>query len=217
MAKRKLENKLVRKEEINEELKLIEESYTDYITPTGKVYKLYEKDKYYPKKVYIDKNNGYVYTNITCKDGKNKKRRLHRLIAIAYIHNPKPDTFNVVGHKDNNKANFNLNNLYWTTTSENTQKAYDDQLAKNDMGIKDSQSKPIAVYRNDGKLLSVYGSIKEAGRNIEGYSASGIAQVVDRIAKGRKGCYFKSITKEEYINFLGKKSLKFSIKNLNKM
>lgn len=190
---------------------LIEESNTDYITPSGKVYKDYGEDWFYPKKFNINKYNGYVYIGITCKDGKNRSRRLHRLLAQAFISNPKPNEYNVVGHKDNDKSNFDLSNLYWTNTSENTKKAFDDQLAKNDMGISDSQSKPVSVYKNNDNFVSMYGSISQAARCIEGYSKNNIAKMIDKGTKGRKGYYFKSISKEEYLKFTGTKNLKFSV------
>ena len=190
---------------------LIEESNTDYITPSGKVYKDYGEDWFYPKKFNINKHNGYVYIGITCKDGKNRSRRLHRLLAQAFISNPKPNEYDIVGHKDNDKSNFDLSNLYWTNTSENTKKAFDDQLAKNDIGISDSQSKPVSVYKNIYNFVSMYGSISQAARCIEGYSKNNIAKMIDKNTKGRKGYYFKSISKEEYLKFTGTKNLKFSV------
>ena len=214
MAKRNLYEKLVNINQINEEIKLIDESNTDYITKSGRVYKDYGNGMYYPQKSYINKYNGYVYVGITCKDGKNRQRRLHRLLAIAYINNPKPDIYDVVDYKDNDKSNYSLENLYWTDIKENTQKAFDDQLIINDKGIKDSQSIQVAVYKNNGKLISVYGSISEAARCIDGYSKNNIAQMINKSKKGKKGCYFRSVSKEYYLNFIGKKNLKFSISDI---
>lgn len=212
-SKRQL--KLINKNEIKEKMVLISESYTDYITPSGKVYKDYGNNLFYPKKVHTNNHNKYVYVGITCKDGKNRQRRLHRLLAIAFIKNPKPEEYHVVGHLDNNKSNYNLDNLYWTDISENTQKAFDDQLAYNDKGIKDSQAQPIVAYKNDGTLISVYGSICEAARCIKGaYPKNTIGYSLDKCTKGRKGLYFRSITKEQYYTFTGKKNLVFDINEI---
>lgn len=208
-------NKLIKRCDIKEEMVLISESYTDYITPSGKIYKDYGNNLFFPKKSQVNKYNGYVYVGITCKDGINRSRRLHRLLAIAFIENPNPEEYNVVGHLDNNKSNYDLKNLYWTSISENTQKAFDDQLARNDKGIKDSQSHPIAVYKNDNTLISVYGSVSEASRCIcDGYTKNAIANMLDKCKKGRKGLYFKSITKEDYYLYTGKKNLIFSINDI---
>lgn len=206
--------KLIKREDIREEMVLISESNTDYITPSGKVYKDYGNGLFYPKVPTINEHNGYVYIGITCKDGQNRSRRLHRLLAIAFIPNPNPEEYDVVGHRDNDKSNYDLENLYWTNTSENTKKAYDDQLARNDIGISDSQSIPLAVYKNDGTFVSVYGSISQASRCIEGYSKNNIAHMLDKNVKGRKGYYFKSISKAEYLRFTGVKNLRFSIHNV---
>ena len=72
----------------------------------------------------------------------------------------------------------------------------------------------LAVYKNDGTFVSVYGSISQASRCIEGYSKNNIAHMLDKNVKGRKGYYFKSISKAEYLRFTGVKNLRFSIHNV---
>ncbi|UNA01616.1 putative HNH endonuclease [Bacillus phage vB_BcgM] len=58
--------------------------------------------------------------------GKQKVYLLHRLLALTFIDNPdnKPE----VNHKDGNKHNFSLDNLEWSTYSENAQHAFDTGL-----------------------------------------------------------------------------------------
>lgn len=100
MAARKLKNKLVHISSIEEEMRLIDGSNTDYITPTAKIYKDYGNGYFYHKKSYQNKKNLYLYVEITYADGKNKNRRLHRLLAQAYIPNPDPLKLKEVGYKD---------------------------------------------------------------------------------------------------------------------
>ena len=50
MAKKKYEDKLVKREDILEEMKIIEGSKTDYITPSGQIYKDYGNGLFFPKK-----------------------------------------------------------------------------------------------------------------------------------------------------------------------
>lgn len=58
--------------------------------------------------------SGYSQVSI-----KNKKRFVHRLVALTFISNSenKPE----VNHIDSNKLNNNMNNLEWVTSKENSQ------------------------------------------------------------------------------------------------
>ena len=47
MAKRLLKEKLIDRTEIKEEMRLIKGSLTDYITPSGEIYKDYGNDKFF--------------------------------------------------------------------------------------------------------------------------------------------------------------------------
>lgn len=204
--------------DITEELRQIRGSDTDYITPSGRIFKLCFNGKYIEKKSHINKYNGYCYVGITLKGGKNKTRRLHRLVAEAYIENPSPEDYEIVGHKNNIKHDNRIENLYWTDLSENTQKAVDDLLMVNDKGIDDSQSVPIALYRNSGELVGVYGSISSAGRCISNFSKTSIAKAVDKSRKGVKGFYFVSITEEAYHSSEDSiKELQFDTKRIEKV
>ena len=55
MARRKMTDKLIKKEEIKEEIKLIKGSKTDYISSKGNIYKDYGDNLFYPKKNFINK------------------------------------------------------------------------------------------------------------------------------------------------------------------
>ena len=107
--------KLISKNNIDEVLYPLKESDTDYITMSGNVYKYYYDDLYFKKKTHINKHNGYVYVSITCKDGKNRNRRLHVLMAQTFLFNPNPQKYKIVGHKDNNKSHCELLNLFGKT------------------------------------------------------------------------------------------------------
>ena len=92
-----------------------------YIDEDGNIY---DKNKKLMTSKWID-NTGY-YQIVLRKDGKRKYLRIHRLVALQFI--PNPDGLPQVNHKDGNKLNNNIDNLEWTTNSENTKHGYDNEL-----------------------------------------------------------------------------------------
>lgn len=129
---------------------------------------------------YKDKNGGYIQIS----------RRVHIVIAETFI--PNPNNLPVVGHKNNIKSDNRVDNLYWTTYSENTQKAVNDALLVNDKGYNDSQSKPVIMYETaTNKELGRYGSIKEAAR-LTKCPATTIH---------RQACYKRPTRKDWYFRF----------------
>lgn len=196
--------------------KYIKDSDNYYVNDRGEFFKLCKNNKLLKLKPYIHKDNGYVYISINMNNGKRITYRAHIIVAKHFIENHNKD-YNIVGHNDNNKTNNNVSNLYWTNIKENTQKAVDDKLLVNDKGIEDSQSKPIAIYSNDGILCGVYGSISEASRYIEGFSKTSISKVVDKSNHGIKGYYFVTITKEEYLNLKEYHYIKIKTKTIKKI
>lgn len=66
---------------------------------------------------------GYAYVFVTQDCGKQKKVRVHRLVALAFI--PNPNNLPQVNHKDGNKLNNSIENLEWCSAKYNTQHAWD--------------------------------------------------------------------------------------------
>ena len=79
----------------------------------------------YVQKMKEELNHGYKRVTLFI-DGKRIHKRVHRLVAEAFIPNPKK--LPVVDHIDNDKTNNDMSNLQWLTFEENTQKAYHDNL-----------------------------------------------------------------------------------------
>ena len=194
-------DKLIHKDDIEEKLYPLKESDTDYITMSGEIYKYYYDDLYYKKSSYVNKHNGYIYVSITCKDGVNRNRRLHVLMAKTFLFNPNPKKYKIVGHKDNNKSHCELSNLYWTDNQENTQKAVDDGLNVSKKAEENDASTYIMVTdKLTNKVVGVYGSLRECARCIDNITLSTISKVYKKknyVPRTRKYIYHEC-SKQEF-------------------
>ena len=181
-------------------MKLIDGSETDYITPSGQVYKDYGNNMYYPKANFQNKANGYIYCNITFPDGQ-KQRRIHVLLAKAFI--PNPNNYPIVMHLDNDKTNYKLNNLKWGTISENTQAAFDDGLQVNAKSWDDNQSIHVCAFNMNKQLIKKYGSVGEASREIGVTKTTILNQCNHNVkTKPRCGYYFRYLSEYEKNGFV---------------
>lgn len=174
---------------------LIKDSYEHWIDIDGTVYAIEHRNNRKPilyKKAF-DEKCGYKYCTIVyIKNGKQirKHKRVHRLVAEAFI--PNPDNQPVVCHKNNIKTDCRKENLYWGTISQNTKQAVDDGLFINDKGYDDSQSMPVNMYdTKTNKFLNSFGSISEAHR-ITG---------IDKTTISRQCRYHRPVRKEVYFRF----------------
>lgn len=61
---------------------------------------------------------GYPYV-VLSKNDRAYTRKMHRLVAIQKVHNPNPEVYEYVNHKDGDKGNFHPNNLEWVTQRQN--------------------------------------------------------------------------------------------------
>ena len=68
-------------------------------------------------KSFVSNQNGYVYIMIRADNGKYINKRIHRLVAEAFI--PNPNSLPMVNHKDFNRTNNRLDNLEWVNETQN--------------------------------------------------------------------------------------------------
>lgn len=138
---------------------------------------------------------GYKYCGIYYPGKGCTSKRVHRLVAQAFI--PNPNNLPLVGHRNNIKSDNRVENLYWTTCQENTQKAYDDGLAKNDIGFDDSQSMPVIMFDTlTNRKLATFGSISAAAKDT-GISKNTIARQARYKRPVRKPYYFRFADDEQ--------------------
>ena len=67
-----------------------------------------------------ENHKGYLKIGLF-KDGKNHKKRISRLVAMAFI--PNPDNKQQVDHIDGNRQNNSITNLRWASNKENQRNA----------------------------------------------------------------------------------------------
>lgn len=89
-------------------------------------------------------------------DGKQKRMRVHRMVALTFI--PNPDNKPYVNHKNGNRSDNRVDNLEWVTPSENIQHAVKTGLMKSGRAI------PVIQYDLDGNEMMTYESASEAAR-----------------------------------------------------
>ena len=116
---------------------------------------------------------GYLTTHLY-KDGHGKKVSIHRLVAEAFVPNPKGHP--TVNHKDENKINNCAENLEWCTQEynnnygsriERVKKSISQNTEARNRRIKrlvQNRSVAVLLFSADGELLARYSSISEASR-----------------------------------------------------
>lgn len=111
---------------------------------------------------------GYVTVGL-CKNSVVKWKKVHRLVCKSFI--PNPNNKSQVNHKDGDKTNNHVNNLEWSTASENTQHAFDNALIqppwKGKCGKEIPLSKKVLQITTDDKLVKIWDSMSDVKREMD--------------------------------------------------
>ena len=150
------------------------------ITSCGKVWS-YRRKKFL--KPGMD-SNGYLQV-ILYKDGEAKHQSVSRLVAKAYIENPKPEEYDQVGHRDETPLHNWVGNLYWTNAKENCNYGHRNER------VSKALIKPIYCVELD----RVFESASVAAEELN-LCASGITHCCNGRIKSYLGKHWKYIEKE---------------------
>lgn len=100
-------------------------------------------------KTYFDKDNYEIVT--LSKNNINKKRRVHRLVAEAFL--PNPNNFPVINHKNHNPKDNNVNNLEWCTEEYNAKYSH--------------KKRTVYQYSLNGELINIWESPIDAAKFLQ--------------------------------------------------
>lgn len=145
--------------------KTIEHYDSDYSISSTGVIKSTKQGKQKILNQRISKDGYYIVDlRRTLREGEHEKKtfKVHRLIAMAFLPNPKG--FKYVNHIDGNKLNNNVCNLEWCTSSHNKREAVRLKLVK---------LVPVAKYDSQGNLIKKYDSLSQVVE--DGYKIANIS------------------------------------------
>lgn len=126
------------------------------------------------------------------KSGKRKSFLVHRLVAEAFIPNPKK--LLEVNHKDEDKQNNNVNNLEWCSRKYNNN--YKNHNVKVSRANKNGKkSKPLLQLDLNDNVIKKWPSTQEASRH--GFSQGGVSGCCRGKYKQYKEYHWEYITKVE--------------------
>lgn len=101
---------------------------------------------------------GYLQVKLS-KGGKWYYRRVHRLVAEAFI--PNPNNLPQVNHINGDKTKNEVDNLEWISNKNNTQHGYDNELYHSK-----HRCIKIIVTDKEGNYINTYKSIRETANEL---------------------------------------------------
>lgn len=123
--------------------KLIPDLYRDiyHISNYGRI-KTFSGMNGISERILRNQYTQFGHNQFRCRSvmGERISLKVHRLVAILF-NLPNPNNLPCVGHVDDNPSNNHINNLYWTTSEDNTRKAHLNNRIKHAKGEDGGMSK----------------------------------------------------------------------------
>lgn len=133
--------------------------------------------------------DGYMFVGMMDDTHKLRTRRVHRLVAEAFI--PNPDNLPTVNHKDENKQNNCIDNLEWASWGYNTiYGTANERRSKKLLGRKIANSRPVMGRRATDTRWTYYPSGLQAAK-ASGTTSGGVSAVCKGRAKTANGYVFR--------------------------
>lgn len=153
------------------------------ISTKGEIYST-KNNKLMNPVLYNDYYHIFLHIN-----NKKIKKSIHRLVAETHI--PNPDNLPVVDHIDKNKLNNCVDNLRWSTISDNAKNVDVDYT-----NYETSNMKPLIAKNKDGKIIYIFRAINHI-ENI-GFKVSTLEKKLNRKTIYYKGLYWEKVSREDF-------------------
>ena len=119
-------------------------------------------------------DDGRYFDIRICINGKVKKYKVHRLVALTFI--PNPENKEQVNHINGNKGNCDVDNLEWVTAKENAIHAVMNGLKPNSLVLRIDQVHQICRLLLSGKyttkeIAEIVGCSRYLVKNIKSKSS----------------------------------------------
>lgn len=138
------------------------------------------------EEVTLNDNRGYLQVKLY-KDKKGTSLSVHRLVALAYIKNPKD--LPQVNHLDEDKANNKVSNLEWCSAKDNANHGTRNRRRSAKLLNGTLSKSIIAVDPISGEVKYTFPSVMEAERC--GFIRSNIRKCCKGVRKSHKGLHWK--------------------------
>ena len=157
-----------------------------FVNELGEIYSYPKKTRKGVRKMLAQKNNnGYLSIDL-CKNGNIKKYSLHRIIALAFLDNI--ENKEQVNHINGNKHDNRIENLEWSTRSENQKHSIETGL-RSAKGEKNSQSKLTEI-----QVLNIFNDKRTYNQISKDFNIS-----IGTISDIKRGHTWNHITKLKYV------------------
>lgn len=103
-----------------------------------------------------------VYEVYLSNQGKRQAKKIHRMVAESFIYNDDPHNKTTVNHIDGDRGNNCVDNLEWSSYSENLKHAYD--VLNRPINSAKVKRRPCISIDTEGNVRE-HGSIAQASRD----------------------------------------------------